>query len=255
VPFYAEYGEDALLSGRFGDSGMFVEVGASDGITISPTLHFEQRGWHGVLIEADPTSAQLCRQNRPNSIVIEAAAVGPKAPTTVTFTVVNELPQLSSIALRHGRDWIREWEQKTGRVATMTEVDVRAATLDELLTEAGIDSVDFITIDVEGHEWSVIQGFSCARWKPDVLIIERMGGRRPDPQIAGRLRASGYVFTRRTGYNDWYEPTRHSGGPLYLLHMGRAWLLPEMVVALRNPRRVLRLRTRWKRLTSRLRSR
>lgn len=253
-PFYAEYGEDALLASRFDNAGVFVEVGASDGVTISPTLYFEQTGWHGVLIEADPKSAGLCRLNRPNSTVIEAAVVGPGAPPTASFTVVDELPQLSSIALRHGCDWIREWEQKTGRVATFTELNVRAATLDELLAEAGVDSIDFITIDVEGHEWSVIQGFDCDRWKPSVIIIERMAGRRPDPQIAKRLRGFGYVFTQRTGYNDWYGPTRHTHGPRYLFHMGRAWLLPQIVIALRHPRRLLRLGTRWRRLKSRVRA-
>lgn len=252
-PFYAEYGEDALLASRFDRAGVFVEVGASDGLTISPTLYFEHNGWGGVLIEADPKSASLCRANRPNSTVIEAAVVGPGAPPTASFTVVEELPQLSSIAPRHGSDWIREWEEKTGRAATLTEVVVRAATLDDLLSEAGLDSIDFITIDVAGHELAVIQGFNCNRWNPSMIIIERMAGRGPDPQIMERLRSFGYVFTRRTGYNDWYEPSRHTHGPRYLLHMTRAWLVPEIAIALRHPRRILRLGTRLRRLDSRLR--
>ena len=36
-------------------TGLFVEVGAADGVVGSNTLAFEQLGWTGVLVEADPT--------------------------------------------------------------------------------------------------------------------------------------------------------------------------------------------------------
>ena len=57
--FRAQNGEDRWLDTYFQGKreGYFVEVGAYDGVDLSNTYHFEQIGWHGVLVEPDPDNA------------------------------------------------------------------------------------------------------------------------------------------------------------------------------------------------------
>lgn len=251
VAFVAEAGEDRLLADWFGDHvGVYVEVGASDGVTISTTWHFEQAGWSGVLIEADPTSAAKCRTARPGSVVVEAAAVGPDDPAVVPFHVVDDLPQLSSRSFRHGAEWIGMHEDRVlGRTATITEVEVRAATLDELIEEAGVEHVDFVTIDVEGHERDVVAGFTPERWQPEFVILERVGW--PDRFVQRRMRAAGYLLCRRTGMNDWYGRAARSGLVVAAWRFVKVAVAPVVADAVAHPRRTLRLRTRLRRLMRR----
>ena len=51
-------------------------------------------------------------------------------------------------------------------------------TLDALLDETGLPQIDFITIDVEGHEMDVLQGLSLEKHRPRVVIFEENVGRR-----------------------------------------------------------------------------
>ena len=56
--WYAQFDEDRILRSMMPQrEGLFVEVGAADGVVGSNTLHFEQTGWTGVLVEASPTAA------------------------------------------------------------------------------------------------------------------------------------------------------------------------------------------------------
>src|SRR5580765_5035293 len=66
------------------ENGSFIEAGGNDGLTQSNTYWFERfRGWRGLLIEAVPDQAGLCRQNRPRAEVINAALVAEETTKSV----------------------------------------------------------------------------------------------------------------------------------------------------------------------------
>lgn len=48
----------------------------------------------------------------------------------------------------------------------------QAMTADDFCAQAGIDRIDFVKLDVDGHEYSVLQGFraTLARFRPPILI-------------------------------------------------------------------------------------
>ncbi len=41
-----------------------------------------------------------------------------------------------------------------------------------MLEEADISHIDFISIDVEGHEFIVLGGIDLNRWKPRIVLLE-----------------------------------------------------------------------------------
>ena len=197
----AQYGEDLLLAEHFAgrETGTYVEVGAHDGLQNSNTFLFERRGWTGVLVEPDPVTASDCAANRPGSRVVQAAAVGPGAPPEVTFER-SELSDHSSLSL--DRRHLRKLEDLTGSRSTES-ITVPAATLSTIAHEAGLDRIDFVTIDVEGHEMQVLEGFDLRRWRPDFVIVER-NYLWPVPRLLAHMYRHGYRYLRTTGVNDWY---------------------------------------------------
>lgn len=198
----AQHGEDAQLAQRFGHKrgGYYVEVGALDGEKLSNTYYFEKvLGWSGVLVEADPQQADNCRRTRPASHVANRAAMAPGAPGSVTLEVADGNEEFSTLSPNRVYAGILKERNITTR-----SIEVPTATLDEILEQAGAGAIDFVTIDVEGHELDVMRGFDLARWRPTVILIESAGG-APNVRIAMQLFRAGYARTRRIVINDWYE--------------------------------------------------
>jgi FkbM family methyltransferase len=240
IHFAAQNGEDRLLMSLFGGKtdGFCVEVGSLDGLEISNTWCFEQLGWKCLLIEANPEMARACERNRPRSQVINAAAVAPGSPSTIAFQVADDVQGMSAIRLDDERQ--RRILGYT-RQLRIREVTVPGRTLDAILTEAQCASPDFVSIDVEGHEWEVLRGFSLERWKPEVVLVERSGV-FPEWRMVRHFARAGYTLERRTGENDWYVRDEKAGGsplPIWIRHyllplptLLPQWLLQKIKAAL-----------------------
>jgi hypothetical protein len=76
--------------------------------------------------------------------------------------------------------------------------------LDAILRDAGAPRpLDFLSIDVEGHEIEVLDGFDLAYWRPRLLLIE---DHVLDLNLHRTLQSRGYKWVRRSGLNAWYVP-------------------------------------------------
>lgn len=85
-------------------------------------------------------------------------------------------------------------------ISVDAEVDVRLATIDELLDEAGWPRVDIIKMDVEGHEAEVIAGASATLERyPEVRVMFELSGTSDErydvsSSTIDRFEAAGFSF-------------------------------------------------------------
>jgi FkbM family methyltransferase len=179
--------------------GVYVEVGANDGITGSATYLFEKElDWTGVLVETHAELAERCKIARPNSCVFAYATVSPGTAHHVRFQLAPGDPQLSSLKI--SSDQMRCVPRRE-----TVWVTVPALTLDEILEPSGISSrIDFVTIDVEGFERDVLAGLSLRAWAPRWILVEN-NGHFTDGWIARYMHRSRYALRRRTGVNEWWQ--------------------------------------------------
>lgn len=196
MAFYSQHSEDALLAYFFPRAqGTCIEVGANDGVTFSTTKHFEEKGWRCILIEPTPSLCDSIRQVRSGELH-QCAASDRNGYTTFRFVAAQ--PLYSSLeAAPTMKDALCD--------EAISEIRVKTRRLDDILHESGVQSIDFITIDVEGHELSALSGFSLSRWVPSVLIIEDQTDLDETP-VSAMIRRSGYRKFYRSGGNDWYAP-------------------------------------------------
>ena len=163
----------ALYSLYLGErsDGLFVEVGAFDGITFSNSSCLAEAGWSGILIEPIPQFAERCRTRyRGNKrIQIVEAAVGAES-STVEISVGGPYTSTSDQVMK--RYASLEWSKEA--VHGSTSLRVRQLTLDEILCAASLAGrpIDVLIVDVEGAETVVFQGFSIDRWRPKIIIAE-----------------------------------------------------------------------------------
>ncbi|MCL4841082.1 MAG: FkbM family methyltransferase [Bryobacteraceae bacterium] len=191
--FYAQYDEDRALAHIFArtERGTCLEVGANDGVHLSNTYHFEQLGWRCILVEPNSDCCDRIRKCR-QATLFECAASATEGQAV--------------LHVGYGSDDVYsslEAEPHTNCREGYRPVVVPTRTLDSILEESGIETLDFVTIDVEGHECETLRGFTLDRWRPRLVLIED-GHDFTDFEAEHRMRQSGYFRFWRSGANDWY---------------------------------------------------
>ncbi|WP_309384535.1 FkbM family methyltransferase [Cerasicoccus frondis] len=197
---YAQWGEDRLIWQFFQQKaeGVFLEVGANHPIRLSQTYLLEQKGWRGVLIEPQKHCYDLLVEKRPASQAFCCGAVGPDQvgeayvkipPAEMGGDVMSEV-----VTERHEDDGCR-YEQ------------ISLRTINDVLAEAGIGEIDFVSIDIEGMEIPALEGFDLEKHRPKLLLIEdHLETLAKHRYLQGR----GYRFIHRLGSNNWYAPVGFS---------------------------------------------
>ncbi|HZP76245.1 MAG TPA: FkbM family methyltransferase [Pseudolabrys sp.] len=200
--------------------GYFVEVGANEPRKESQSWHLEQAGWIGVLIEPQPDLAETLRRERRAKVFAVACSRPEQAGRSMRLYVAGAFSSFDADLAVTG-------------VKAASAIDVPVRTLDDVLAEAQAPRpLDFLSIDVEGHEIDVLGGFDFACWKPRLILLE---DHVVDLSKHRFMQAHGYRLIRRTGLNGWYVP-REVAAPLGAL--GRWQILRKYYLAL--PFRMLR---------------
>ncbi len=205
---YSQFHEDREILAFFGRAthGVYLDVGANDGVTGSNSYLLERHGWTGILVEPNAALAEKCRAVRPRSIVIAKAAVGPESPKQVEFyeyagsgPAGENFDGVSSV----GRpSFLDDKVQRDG--ARVRKIVIPAATLDEIVAESGLtDAIDFLSLDIEGLEVAALRGFDFTKRQPRLIAIED-NSCGADRTVETLLKRVGYRRVHRTGVNDWY---------------------------------------------------
>ena len=161
-------------------NGFFIEAGANNGIRQSNTLYFEKyKGWTGLLIEAIPSLANECRQNRKKCIVENCALVANEYPNEeIEIDYCNLMSTIKGGSL--GEEWEKDHIQNGTQYLKEDDqtytISVKAQTLTEILDKHNIGHIDLFSLDVEGYESEVLKGLDLERYLPDHMLIEVRSG-------------------------------------------------------------------------------
>jgi FkbM family methyltransferase len=190
--------------------GVFVEAGANDGHLQSNTYYLERfGGWTGVLVEPIPELSKTCRRERRGSQTFNCALVAPPdhgKPVTMTYGGLMSLvagAQGSAEADRAHAEFgsMHGWDPNY-------DVTVGGRTLTSVLEEAGVTTVDLLSLDVEGYEAEVLRGLDLDRFPPRLALIELMTDERR-AEVESVL-GSRYELVDRLSPHDYLY--RYAGG-------------------------------------------
>jgi FkbM family methyltransferase len=169
----SQSGEEWIIRDFFKDrrGGTFLDVGANDYKYDSNTYYLETSlGWHGVAIDAQPEFAEGYRQHRPQTQFF-ALFVSDVSDASADFFVPTSHPENASsrrevATIEHGG----QVEQR----------HVPTVSLNDLLTRAHLDHVDFLNMDIELGEPKALAGLDLKRYKPALVCIEAHPAVRQD---------------------------------------------------------------------------
>lgn len=165
---FAQEGEDIILDNIFEGktNGFYVDVGAHHPQKLSNTYYFYLKGWIGINIDAMPNSMKKFNELRSNDINLEIPISS--FSSMLTYYKFDE-SALNSFSL----DLSRQRNTQTKYKIT-EEIQLKTKTLAEVLDEYLPENqkIDFLSIDVEGLDYEVLQSNDWGKYKPQVILIE-----------------------------------------------------------------------------------
>jgi FkbM family methyltransferase len=196
--FYGQCGEDRIVFEKYFQNkrnGIFLEMGALDGVTYSNTKFFEDSlNWSGILIEPIPHNYEKCKQIRKRSLVYNCIVSSSSTPMDI---YVNGA--VSSVKDHTTEDYYDGWHKNKN----IDIISVNCRRLDDILHEANVKVIDFWSLDVEGSEYEVLKTMD---WNIPVrvLCIEICGGQSSEMNEACRdlLRQNGFKFDGDAAHNE-----------------------------------------------------
>lgn len=202
---FAQNLEDVILDRVFADveHGFYVDVGANDPLVYSLTRHFYEHGWRGINIEPGSVYSKLA-EVRTRDVNLQVVASNTSG--TVTFHEFPAAHGLSTVEVPPDLPT----HQRLGQISR--EVEVRP--LWDIFAEYQPEEIHFLSVDVEGHERSVLLGNDWKRYRPRVVVVEAI---LPGKPILAHesweyiLLEADYVFAYFDGVNRYYVRNEDRG--------------------------------------------
>ena len=169
VPFvkesYSQEGEDLMLDIMlaYKKRGIYVDIGAHHPFKFSNTYYFYLKGWSGVCIDPRLGVDKLFEKHRPRDVFLNKG-VGLSKKKLVYYKMKD--PALNTFVKE-----IMEKRVLNGfeleKVLTVEVMDLESILNKYLKTQ----TIDFMSIDVEGFEKEVLLSNNWIKYKPSFVIV------------------------------------------------------------------------------------
>jgi len=144
------------------NNGFYLDVGCQHPISNNNTYLLFKRGWSGFNIDLDKKNIDLFNTARPNDINLNLAISSDVAEKKLYFyhdkSPINTLNKVVS-------DF---------QTAIVKEIKtIKTTTLDITLQSLKLNNkIDYMNLDVEGHEMEIFKAFDLPLYKPSVISVE-----------------------------------------------------------------------------------
>lgn len=194
---YSQNNESEIIAKYFTDYiGTFLSIGENDGITLSNVYDLTLKGWNGTLIEASPQAysrLETLYLGKPHTL-INAALTDFNGDITLyesgTHLGTGDVSLLSTIIPEEKKRWIKE---------SWTEVKVPAINVSTMMGISKIKTFDFISIDVEGAELSILKQMNLQSLGCRLLCVEWNGQKQNE--FDAIILPQGYELIHKNGEN------------------------------------------------------
>ena len=230
--WHSQAGQDRAVATILGwqRGGFFVDLAANHPTFISNTRALERDlGWSGLCIDGNERLVAALAARRRCTVV--SAIVSQVSDATLVYRNVlsnswetglsgvvsaSEAASASSGSTNKYKPWWRSLFKKGGSDTSSsggapTELVTRTTvTLSDILDwRKAPKLIEYLSLDVEGHEWEVIGAFPFDRYAFKVITIER-----PSDRIKALLTQHNYSYARHLDWNNgddidemWVHPT------------------------------------------------
>lgn len=191
---------------KYKQGGFFLEIGGYDGITGSNTYYLEkQLNWNGIIVECNPTLVEKCKQSR-NCYICEKALYE-LDDYNVEFTIpcgdeiVGGKEQLGGIKSYLKPESVNVFQRCYKK---SKDIIVKTININTLLDKRKIYNIDYVSLDVEGGELSILKTWDFNKHKVKFLTVEHGNVSHYQKSINELLTSKGFILHRNNKWDDEY---------------------------------------------------
>lgn len=185
--------------------GVFVDIGAHDGIGYSNTYFFEKTlGWKGLCIEPIPEVFAQLRNNR-KAICVQGCINNRKGDVSF-MRARGAIEMLSGIVDKYDPRHLQRLKREAANAGITPEIiTVPSLLLNELLEEHHFFHVDYLSIDTEGGELDILKSIDYDRFDISVIDVEN---NYQSSEIRDFLASKNYRFVTKLDVDEIYSKIR-----------------------------------------------
>lgn len=166
---FISYGDMDFVTKQifWGGRVSYCELGVWSPIVNSNTYQFYKNDLgRGILVDANPEIEKWVKKYRPEDTFVNAAVVAAESDAGERVPFYIAAPDRSCSSL--SREWIENYTNGNG---VEKIYDINTITINKILCSYGAD-VDFLSVDLEGYDFTVVQSIDFEVYRPKVIQIE-----------------------------------------------------------------------------------
>jgi FkbM family methyltransferase len=209
IKFQGQFFQDMIaylyLQAKINDERerIYIDIGANNGIGASNTYIFEQLGWKGICIEPQPDIFRQLKKYRKCDCY--NVALSSQSNNEVKFVKINAFNGSLSGFYDGISESHKDWAKKTDRVEY---INVKTMTFEDIMKNyPNIKHIDFMSIDVEGHEMAILKTIDFSKYTFGFITIEK---NESSEEIRNIMEQNGYKYFMEVGDDIMFVPIRNS---------------------------------------------
>jgi len=203
---YAQYHEDLILQSIFPclKDGFYVDVGANHPMILSNTKKFYDQGWCGINIEPNPVLIVEFEKERPRDINLNLG-ISMEASEMDFYRMSADT--LSTFSKQSAIESEKLYKEK---IVDVICVEVEPL-VDVFKKHCPTQAIDFMSVDVEGYDLTVLKSNDWDLYRPKVLVIEI---NQDESNILSFVQSVGYEIAYRNHTNALFLDSSFAKGML-----------------------------------------
>jgi len=208
MKYYSQFKQDEwLYNNYFKDkkNGIFLEIGADDGVDKSNTMFFEETlGWNGICVEPSHKRFKLLADNR--KCICENCALSNSVGEVEFMDIGGWGKGLSGIVEKYDTKHEARIAQETKHPDNKGKeiIKVKTDLLSNILEKHKIYEVDFCTIDTEGGEYDILSSLDFDKFQINIILVENNYNETKTKDL---LLSKGYELVTRLQIDDVFVKT------------------------------------------------
>ena len=206
----SQFGEEKFILSFFdkGYKGKFLDIGCFHPTRHNNTYKMYKSGWRGINIDLNPLTIDLFNFARAKDININAAISDKEEIKTLYF--VDELNTQNTLEANHlsflkNHHNIKEEE--------ISQQEIKTKRLDRILDDYNFNDIDFMNIDVEGHELHVLNSIDFVKYRVNFICIEMIDHNDQAKLINEKLNEillkNDYILEKKIDFNFIFKKNKY----------------------------------------------
>ena len=202
----SQFGEEKFVLSFFDKEykGKFLDIGCFHPTRHNNTYKMYKNGWRGINIDLNPLTIELFNFIRRKDININAAISNNEENKTLYF--VDELNTQNTLEANHLSFLKNHHNLKEEEISHQ---EIKTKKLDKILDTYNFNDIDFMNIDVEGHELNILNSIDFNKYRINFICIEMIDHNDQAKLINEKLNIilekNNYVLQKKLDFNFVYK--------------------------------------------------